>query len=243
MGIRDFFTAPKTYHGGDDPVNPNEYEQAKDEWDRINGRYIAQNTHLKRLLLLALAANLALSGGLVTQSLKATVVPYVVEVGASGIVNKVGLAEGREYDPKDAEIKYFLAGFVRNIRGVPLDPVVYRQSMNTAYGFLTKQAGNKMSVILRDEDPAQKLGKQTVQVQIGVMLPMADGSKSYQIRWSEEQYDLNTGAKKVVPMSGIFTIVVKPPTDRRELEINPLGIYISDFSWSEEVPGEKGADK
>lgn len=243
MNIKDFFIAPKTYQGGNDPINPNEYEQAKAEWDLRTGHFVVQNYNLRRLLVLSLAANLLLSGGLVAQSIKATVVPYVVEVGESGVVNKVGLAQSRQYNPKEAEIKYFLSNFVRNTRGMPLDPVVYEQSLKSAYGFLTKQAGNKMSVMLRDENRQDKLGRQTVQTSIGVMLPMTDGSKSYQIRWTEEHFDLNSGTKKVILMSGIFTVAIKPPTDRAELEVNPLGIYITDFSWAEETPGSKGADK
>lgn len=240
MSVKDFFIAPKTYHGGDQPIHPSEYDKAKAEWDERVGHHVVQNYNLRRLLLASCAAILALSVGLIAQSLKSTVVPYVIEVDAStGIVKNVGLAQAQKYEPREAEIKYFLSQFVRNVRSLPLDPVVYKKNLDTAYGFLTKQAGNKMSVVLQDENPASNLGKQTVQIGIGVMLQMSDGSQSYQIRWTEDHYNLQTGAKQTVPMSGIFTIALKQPTNQKELEINPLGIYIVDFNWAEESPGTK----
>jgi type IV secretion system protein VirB5 len=235
VNIKEFFTAPKTYHGGDNPLNASDYDRASAEWDKRTGEVAVQNYNLRRLLLLSMVVILTLAGGLITQSLKATVVPYVVEVDSTtGIVKNVGLAQAQVYEPQEAQIKYFLSQFVRNIRALPLDPVVYKQNLDTAYGFLTKQAGNKMSVMLQDENPIANLGKQTVQIEIGVMLPLADGSKSYQIRWQEERYDLNSGVKKAINMSGIFTIALKAPTDRQTLDVNPLGIYITDFSWAQE---------
>ena len=78
--------------------------------------------------------------------------------------------------------KYFLSKFVKNVREVPLDPIVYRENLNTSYGFLTKNAMAKLQTMLRSEGVNEKFGHQTVQVNISTVLPM-EGGHSYQIRW------------------------------------------------------------
>jgi type IV secretion system protein VirB5 len=238
MKIGDFFSGPKQYANSSTPATP--FDQAKEEWDRREGHIVVQNYNLRRLLLLSWLVLLVISGGLVVQSTKSSVVPYVVEVDSTtGVVRNAGLAEAQEYTPQAAEMKYFLSQFIRNIRSLPLDPVVYKMNMETAYGFLTKQAANKMSVQLQNENPLEHFGKETVQVKIGSMLEMTDSSSSYQIRWMEEHYDIASGKKTSIPMSGIFTIRLQLPKQQKDLEINPLGIFIADFNWTpESVKGE-----
>ncbi|BBB92473.1 MAG TPA: conjugal transfer protein TrbF [Methylomusa anaerophila] len=238
MKIREFFFEPKQYANSSTPKTP--FDQAKEEWDRREGHIVVQNYNLRRLLLLSWLVLLVISAGLVVQSLKSSVVPYVVEVDSTtGVVRNAGLAEAQAYTPQAAELKYFLSQFIRNIRSLPLDPVVYKMNMEAAYGFLTKQAANKMSVQLQNENPLEHFGKETVQVKIGSMLAMTDGSSSYQIRWTEDHYDIASGKKTSIPMNGIFTIRLQPPRQQKELEINPLGIFIADFNWTQEgVKGE-----
>lgn len=238
MKIREFFSGPKQYANSSMPKTP--FDQAKEEWDRREGHIVVQNYNLRRLLLLSWLVLLVIAGGFVMQSLKSSVVPYVVEVDSTtGVVRNAGLAEAKEYTPQAAEMKYFLSQFIRNIRSLPLDPVVYKKNIEAAYGFLTKQAANKMNVQLQNENPLERFGKETVQVKIGSMLAMTDGSSSYQIRWTEEHYDIASGKKTSMPMSGIFTIRLQPPKQQQDLEVNPLGIFIADFNWTQEsVKGE-----
>ena len=65
---------------------------------------------------------------------KSSVAPYVIEVDSTtGLVKNVGLVQEQKYDIKDAQIKYFLGQFIKNIRELPLDIVIYKQNINTAY--------------------------------------------------------------------------------------------------------------
>ena len=117
---------------------------------------------------------------------------------------------------------------------MPLDPVVYKENLSTAYGFLTKNAALKLQTMLKSEKTTEKFGHQTVQINISTILAM-EGGHSYQIRWNEEVFTIGTGEKKVTPYSGIFTIQIIKSDDEAQLLINPLGMYISDFSWSKDA--------
>ena len=55
------------------------------------------------------------------------------------------------------------------------------------------------------------------------------------MRWTEENFTIGTGEKKVTPYSGIFTVQTVKVEDEGQLAINPIGLYISDFSWSKDA--------
>lgn len=85
--------------------------------------------------------------------------------------------------------------------------------------------------MLKTEKSSEKFGHQTVQINIGTILPM-EGGHSYQIRRTEEVFTI---AKKVTPYSGIFTVQTIQSKDEAQPATNPIGLYISDFSWSKDA--------
>lgn len=235
MSFKSFFSRPEKYTSVK-PRSP--AEEAEAVWDRREGEIVARMANLRKVILLLGVVSVGLTGGLVAQSLKSSVVPYIVEVDMNtGQVRNAGILRQEGYTPKEAEIKYFLSRFLIHARELPLDPVVYKTNWVNVYAFLTKDAAAKMGAQIRNEKLAEKFGQKTVQVQIVSCLPM-EGSSSYQIRWSEEEFTIGTGQKIVTPMSGIFTITTLPPKDEKVLELNPLGIYISDFNWSRDATAE-----
>jgi len=218
-------------------------EKAEDKWDRRIGATVIQNANLRKIIVGLIIVIVLLTAGLVIQSLKSAVVPYVVEVDSStGMVRNAGIVKESNYTPKDAEIKYFLSKFVINTREIPLDPVVYKDHWNSAYAFLTKAAAAKMNAEIKNEKVAEKFGRKTVQVNITSILPM-EGSNSYQIRWNEEEFSIGSGEKIVTPMTSIFTITNIPAKDEETLKVNPLGIYISDFNWSKDATASNATTK
>ena len=214
-------------------------EKAEAVWDRREGSIIARDANYRILILGLIIVSVTLAVGLVIQSYKSSVIPYIVEVDSStGRVKNAGPLTVSDYTPQDAEIKFFLSKFLNNVRGMPLDPVVYKNNWTEAYAFLTKSAAAKMTTEIKNEKLAEKFGQKTVQIQIISCLPM-EGSNSYQIRWNEEEFTINSGKKTVTPMTGIFTTSIIPPTEEAILRVNPLGIYISDFNWTKDTTAVK----
>ena len=75
-----------------------------------------------------------------------------------------------------------------------------------------------------------------MQVSITVFVPM--GENSYQVRWNEEEYALDSAQKTIVPMTGVFTVHLSPPKEEKDISNNPLGMYITDFNWSKDSSGK-----
>lgn len=215
----------------------NPCEQARKIWNERDGYLVAQNNTLRKVIVGLLIVTVSLTAGLVVQSTKSSVAPYIIEVDSTtGMARNVGTVEEQAYKPQEAEIKYFLSEFIKNTREIPLDPVVYKQKWNKAYTFLTRNSAEKMNAEMQIENPAQYLGKKTVQVNIVVVVPMSENS--YQVRWTEEEFTIGSGKKKSKTMTGIFTVIIATPKDEDTLKTNPLGIYFTDFNWSKEAPGQ-----
>ena len=216
--IKNLLSKPPIEYSEEDRSNLNPMDKAKKDWDRRVGSVLVQNYNLRRICILLC---------------------FVILVETGGLVKNVGLVQEQKYDIKDAQIKYFLGQFIKNIRELPLDIVIYKQNINTAYAFMTKDAANKMNSILSaDENLTQNIGKKTVLTKINTILPISGSENSWQIRWTEETYTLGSNKKNVANMSAIVTIAIKAPKDEATLTINPLGIYIKDFSWDKEASKE-----
>ena len=233
MNIKNLLSKPEKFTNYE-PESP--AARAARKWDEREGEIIVQNYNLRRLLAGMLAVVVILTFGLVYKSLSSNVMPYIVEVDTmTGAIRNVGTVEAnKNYEAGEAVYKYFISKFLKNTREIPLDPVVYKENLTMAYGFLTKDAALKLQTMLKTEKTTEKFGHQTVQINISTILPM-EGGHSYQVRWTEEIFTIGTGEKKVTPYSGIFTVQTVKVEDEAQLAINPIGLYISDFSWSKDA--------
>lgn len=213
-------------------LNPT--EQAALIWAGRDGHYIIQNHNLRRIIVGLLIAQVMTTGGLVYQSLKSTVEPYVLEVDhTTGAVKNVGMVATEKYQPQEASVKYFLRQFIMDTREVELDPISYKKRRVRAYSFCTENSLAKLNAEIQSENKNADFGKKTVQVNIDSILPIEGGS-SYTVRWTEEEFFIGSGQKKTVAMSGVFTVALVQPKDAETIKTNPLGIYFSDFNWSKD---------
>ena len=95
-----------------EPVTP--YQKAAQVWDDRHGsaRVQARNWRLMALGCLVLSAGL--SGALVWQSTRSSVVPYVVEVDNLGAAQAIAPALA-EYRPTDPQIAWYLERFIESV--------------------------------------------------------------------------------------------------------------------------------
>ena len=119
-----FKRSTTSYGQTPEPVTP--YQKAGQVWDERIGtaRVQAKNWRLMAFGSLALATGL--SAALVWQSMQGTITPYVVEVDRQGDVRAVGPAT-EAYKPTDAQIAYYLARFIADVRSLSIDPIVVEE--------------------------------------------------------------------------------------------------------------------
>jgi type IV secretion system protein TrbF len=224
-----FKRASLRYGDTPDPVTP--YQKAAQVWDERIGsaRVQAHNWRLMALGALALALILALVLSWFARSGAAT--PYIVEVDAGGGVRAVFPAS-ETYKPSDAQIAFHLARFVDHVRSLSLDPVIVRQNWLKAYDFVTDRAAVTLNEYARENDPFQRIGRETVAVEVASVVRASE--TSFQVRWLERAFD-GGALKDTRRLTGIFSIRLTPPRTVDQVRKNPLGIYVHAFNWSQDV--------
>ena len=218
-------------HYGKSPEPETPYQRAAQVWDdRIgSARVQAKNWRLMAFGCLLLSGGL--SGALVWQSLNGSVVPWVVQVDKLGQAQAVAPAVA-DYTPNDAQIAWYLARFIEEVRSIPADPIIVRQNWLRAYDFTTTSGAQALNDYARANDPFAKVGKQQIAVEVSSVIRASPSS--FRLAWIERHYQDGSLAA-TERWSAILTVTVQPPRDADTLRKNPLGIYVNAINWSKEL--------
>jgi type IV secretion system protein TrbF len=224
-----FKRAIQRYGQTPEPVTP--YQKAAQLWDERIGSARVQAKNWRLMAFGSLALSFLLAGGVIWQSLQSRVVPYVVEVNKLGGVEAVGPAI-QHYQPNDAQIAYFLAHFIGDVRALSSDPVVVRNNWLEAYDYATDHGAVFLNDYAQKNDPFKSIGEQTTSVQVTSVVRVSDAS--FQVKWTEEHFDHDALAK-TEHWTAILSVVTKPPANTDVLRKNPLGLYVNGINWSRDL--------
>ncbi len=217
------------------PITP--FMNAKTEWDTRFGMTVVQAKNWRLAFFGMLVTSFIVSGALVLEIQKKTVVPILVGLDKErGEAVVLGPADKIPYKPNLLEIKYFLSQFIRSVRAVPADPVVLKQNWLRAYAYLRKESAGLLNEITSSDadSPLKKVGDLTVIPQ-PLSVVQVPGSDAFQAHWKETVFDKNGLKIDEYNMMGIFSIEVEPPTSEKLLSENPLGLFITSFQWNREL--------
>lgn len=216
---------------GRTPESETPYQRASQVWDDRIGSARVQAKNWRFAFFGALALSGGLAAGLVWQSARGTITPWVVQVDKLGQAQAVSPATA-DYQPTDPQIAWHLARFVEEVRSIPADPVVLRQDWLDAYNYVTDKGALALNDYARTSDPFSKVGRTQVAVEVSSVI-RASGD-SFRVAWTERRY-VDDALAATERWSAILTIVVQPPTDADRLKKNPLGVYVHALNWSKEL--------
>ena len=224
-----------TVRYGRTPEPETPYQRAAQVWDDRIGSARVQAKNWRLMAFGSLALSMGLAGGLVWQSAQSRITPYVVEVDKLGEVRAVGPAI-QPYQPADAQMAWYLARFITDVRSLSIDPVLLRQNWLEAYDYATDHGAVFLNDYARANDPFRGVGEKTISVQVtSVVRASAD---SFQVKWTEQTYQQGNLAK-TERWTAILSVVLQQPRTADVLRKNPLGVYVNGLSWSRELnPGE-----
>jgi type IV secretion system protein VirB5 len=216
---------------GHTPLPETPYQRAGQVWDERIGDARVQAKNWRLAFFGMLALNSGLACGLVWQSARGTITPWVVQVDKLGQAQAVAPAHA-DYRPTDPQIAWHLARFIEQVRSVPADPVVLRQNWLEAYNYVTDKGALALNDYARIIDPFGKIGKAQIAVEVSSVIRASDDS--FRIAWTERHY-VDDALAATERWSAILTIVVQTPTDADRLKKNPLGLYVHALNWSKEL--------
>jgi type IV secretion system protein TrbF len=209
------------------------YAKAAQEWDRRMGLSIMQAHGWRRMAFVAWVIAGVLAIGLVIQSQNKQVATYVVPINELGQPGKITLASDA-YQPTSMQTGYFLAELVRLSRSRSLDPVVTRDAMMKVYHFLAGDGITQMNALASGDALLADMGRgQRVARSVEIANVLQKSPTTYQVRWTEVEYASGMQRSREA-YTGLFETKLVPPTRQDTAFNNPLGLYVTSFTWSKE---------
>jgi type IV secretion system protein VirB5 len=192
------------------------------------GTSVAQARNWRALAFGAVSVSALLASGMVWLAAQNRVTPYVVEVGSLGEVRALGPAT-TPYNPSDAQISWFLARFITNIRSLSIDPVLVRQNWLDAYDFATDRAAAFLNAQAQAHDPFAGVGERSVTVAVNSVVRASP--TSFQVNWTEQTFQRGA-LTDTQNWTAIMTVQQKTPRREDVLRKNPLGLYVTELAWT-----------
>jgi type IV secretion system protein VirB5 len=216
---------------GRTPEPETAYQRAGQLWDERIGSARVQAKNWRLLAIGAMGVAAVQAVGIIWLAHQSRVVPYVVQIDRLGAALAVAPA-AEHYQPNDAQIAYFLAHFIGDVRALSSDPVVVRGNWLEAYDFATDHGSVFLNDFAQQNDPFAHVGQRTVSVQVTSVVRVSDAS--FQVKWIEQTYDHDALAK-TEHWTAILSVVTKDPPNADVLRKNPLGLYVNGINWSREL--------
>jgi type IV secretory pathway TrbF-like protein len=229
----------KHRHGPETAGNTeNPYLNARRTWNDHTGG-LAQSRRLWQLVaLLNSMVVLAAVGGLSAANSQSKFVPYVVKVSDLG--QPVSVAPADRAQPVDSRVvQAQVASFIDSARSITADVTIERRNVYRVYAMLEQgdAATIKMSEWFSTNPPMARAAIQTVEVQVTSVIPQSP--TTWQVDWVETVRDRSgQPTEPPIRMRALVTVTVRAPTNQTTEEMmraNPLGLYVSEYSWSKVV--------
>lgn len=211
--------------------NSNPYLAARREWDERYGDLITRAKNWRLAAFLALGIAVIETGGLIALSLRSKVVPFVVAVDNFGRVVASGTAD--QVSAADDRLKRAaLVQWVSDLRTVTSDGVAQRKGIDRVYSMVGRgtPAQVQVSEYYRNDPPYKRAQTQMVSVDVKAVYSSSD--KTWELEWVEVARGITGDVQSEQRWKGSFTLAVNPPSDERLARMNPLGLYITNLSWS-----------
>ncbi|WP_341713074.1 conjugal transfer protein TrbF [Erythrobacter sp.] len=216
---------------GTSPQPETPYQRAAQAWDERIGSARVQARSWRYACFGALGLCAALTGGLLWQNARGTVVPWVVEIDKHGEARGMAPADAA-FTPSDTQIAFHLARFIEHVRAIPDDPIVLRDNWLRAYDFASDKGARALGDHARSADPFAAVGHEQVAVDVASVIRASP--RSFRVAWVERHY--RDGAlAETSRWTAILGIAVMPPGDPDALSRNPLGIFVTSINWSKEL--------
>jgi type IV secretion system protein VirB5 len=188
----------------------------------------AQWRRISVILILCCAACVFL---VIFMASRVTVVPYIVQVDEHGY----GIAvEPVAPSRVDARLVISHVGrYVWSLKTVFNDPEAQLHLMNFVYNCtpVSTAAEKKYQEYYAANNPVLIGESETISVTVNSVLSMSD--ETWQAEWTEDRYTVGGDRVSAKHYRGIFTVATVTPRTMQEILLNPLGIFIVDFNFSE----------
>lgn len=213
------------------------YLAARREWNERYGDYIQAANNWRLVALGAVAVTLLAVAGLIAVALQVRVVPYVVELDRHAEVVRITRADVLA-KPSSNQIRAALRSWIIGARAVYSDQFALKELIDTSYVMTRPDSAayRELAAYHRANNPYERAGKEAVTVDVHVINPVSDNT--WRIEWTESTRQSSGKLVDTKDWQATVTIAVSPPTDEKQVMVNPLGVYVREFAWSARLPNQ-----
>jgi type IV secretion system protein TrbF len=211
----------------------NPYIEARREW---NDRYLELVRERRLWQIVAgveLVVLLIVGIGFVWLSVQHKIVPYVVEVDSLGAALAIRPAEPGGRSADERIVRYQLAAFVRGARQVMTDRIAMKKELERVDAYARGPARTVLDDYYHANNPFEIAKTYVVVPAVTSLLRLSP--TSWQMRWTEEQRELDGLPLGKSQWEGVVTTEIAPPTSEDEILVNPLGLYVTDLRWTKQL--------
>ena len=211
------------------PYNP--YLAARREWDERYGDLITRARNWRLMALTSSLVALAAVAGMAFLSSRSRIIPFVVAIDSLGRPVATGLAE-QATSADDRLKRATVLSWIEDLRTVTSDGIAQRRAIDRVYTHIASgsEAQPFVSEFYRNDPPQKRAQTGTTSVDVKSVLATSD--RTVEVEWIETTRDLYGAVQSQERWKGAFTITVSPPGDERLARMNPLGVYITNASWT-----------
>jgi type IV secretion system protein VirB5 len=217
----------------DAPESP--YLAARREWNERYGNQIASAKSWRTQAFVMGIGLIICAGGLVAVSLQSKIVPYAVEINDHGEVVKVQKADVLAKPTANMTVAA-LRTWTLGARQVFTDPAAIKIALDATYAMTlpNSAAYQKLAEFHQAHNPYERMVDESVSVDIKAIVPMTDGS--WQVEWEETTRQAKTAQiLRTEKWQMVITPILVPPTTSAQIMVNPLGLYVKDFNWTQRI--------
>lgn len=185
-----------------------------------------------RLISLILGvAVIILSAGFVWQAQQQQVIPYAVEFNEHSEVARVTRADVMA-TPNANQIRASIRQWLIGAKTVYGDLRAQQALLDQTYAMTLSgsPADKAIRAFHEGNNPYAISEKETKEVAVNSVMPL--GGETWRIEWTERTKQKNGQVIDTQVWQGTFTVAIVPPVDDKQILINPIGVYVKDFTWS-----------
>ncbi|MDE3021172.1 MAG: type IV secretion system protein [Pseudomonadota bacterium] len=162
-----------------------------------------------------------------------TVVPYIVSVDQSGYVS-ADSATAQHYVPGEAEKRYFLAKWVRDL--YTIDNTLTVQYLKDDYSVTMDKAIPEFKDFMHQDNPLQQLSDnpQTIRT-VTINSVSFVSSSTALIRFVTEKRNADGSLSNRTMRLAAIDFKIIPPTTAQEILTNPIGLFIDNFDITDDT--------
>ena len=188
------------------------------------------NTHGWRLIALTVSgiAILATAGLVYVASRVPTPAVHLVEIDSETGEPLRQEVIGEPVQISDAMVSHVIGRWIQWTRGKSIDPIVLKDHWDQAYQFVPVTSKPQIDAYAREIDAfnPDKIGKEAVTVEI--VSVTRQSQETFQIRWQETAFADGHQQNRQNFTANVTVDFLKPSTPR-QIQINPLGLMITEI--------------